>query len=160
MVSLTGLRTFAVLVLGLTLGCGRGEPQAGPPATREATTPNDAAHRNLTGPHGDHSPHHDGLVLMNGDVHYEVVLAKDGRHQIWFSDAVRSELPASVARDVTLEVVRPAAPVEVVTLRIDDAGESWIAGAQPVEGDGVIVKLRYALQGEPHEIDVPFLAPP
>jgi hypothetical protein len=99
------------------------------------------------------------MVLMTGDVHYEVVLARDGRHQIWFSDAVRSELPASVATGVTMEVARPKAPVEVVMLRIDDAGEAWIADARPVEGEGVMVKIRYALQGDPHEIEVPFIDP-
>jgi hypothetical protein len=150
---------ISVLVLGVTIGCGRGEPRAGAPAGQTASPPNDAAHRNLTGPHGDHSPHHGGMVLMTGDVHYEVVLARDGRHQIWFSDAVRSELPASVATGVTMEVARPKAPVEVVMLRIDDAGEAWIADARPVEGEGVMVKIRYALQGDPHEIEVPFIDP-
>ena len=94
---------------------------------------------------------------MNGDVHYEVVLASDGRHQLWFSDAVRSELPASVATGVTMEVARPDAPVEIVALRIDDAGEAWIADARRIEGEGVMVKVRFALQGEPHEIEVPFV---
>jgi hypothetical protein len=40
---------------------------------------------------------------------------------------------------------------------IDDAGESWIATSRPIEGDGVMVKIRYALQGEPYEIEVPFI---
>jgi len=152
-------RVKCASLLLLLVACGGREREA-TPAAQASTAPTDAAHRNLTGPHGDHSPRHGGVVLMNGDVHYEVVLSKDGRHQIWFTDAVRSDLPASVATGVTMEVARPGAHVEVVTLTIDDAGEAWIANARPLEGDGVMVKIRYALQGEPHEIEVPFVAPP
>ena len=110
------------------------------------------------GPHGDHTPHHGGMVLMNGDVHYEIVLAPNGRHQIWFSDAMRNELPASVASGVTLEVMRPGAASETVQLTIDETGEAWVANARPLEGDGIVVKVRYALQGEPYEIELPFVA--
>jgi hypothetical protein len=92
---------------------------------------------------------------MNGDVHYEVVFVRDGRHQIWFSDAVRSDLPASVATGVTMEVARPGTAVEALKLAIDESGESWVAAGRPLEGDGAMVKVRYALQGEPHEVEVP-----
>jgi hypothetical protein len=94
---------------------------------------------------------------MNGDIHYEVVLGRNGQHRIWFSDAVRNDLPASIAQGVTLEIARPSTPVEVLKPSIDDAGESWMATSRPIEGDGVMVKIRYALQGEPHEIEVPFI---
>jgi hypothetical protein len=94
---------------------------------------------------------------MNGDVHYEVVLASDGRHAVWFSDAVRSDLPASLARDVTMQVSRPDAPVEHLALQIDDAGESWVARGRPVGGDDVLIKLRYVIQGEAHEVEIPFV---
>jgi hypothetical protein len=107
------------------------------------------------GPHGDHSPRHDGTVLMNGDVHYEIVLSRTGRHQIWFSDAVRNELPASVAAKVTMEIARPGAVVEALTLAIDDNGEAWLASGRALEGDGAMVKVRYLLQGEPHEVELP-----
>lgn len=120
----------------------------------------DAAHQNVRGPHGDHTPHRGGMVLMNGDVHYEVVFAKDGRHQVWFTDAVRSDLPASVATAVTMNIQRPGAAPEAVTLTIDEAGEAWVASGRPIEGDGVMVTLRYALQGEPLEIELPFIAAP
>jgi hypothetical protein len=151
-------RASACFALLLLIACGAVEKEAAPGA-QTSTAPNDPAHRNVTGPHGDHSPRHGGVVLMNGDVHYEVVFSGEGRHQIWFSDAVRNELPASVATGVTLEVARPGVPVEVLTPAIDDAGEAWIANGRPVEGEGVLVKIRYALQGEQHEIEVPFMVP-
>ena len=95
---------------------------------------------------------------MNGDVHYEVVFNRAGRHEIWFSDAVRNDLPASVATGVTMEVSRPGAPPELLKLSIDDAGEAWVAQGRPLEVDGVMVEVRYALQGVPHAIEVPVVA--
>jgi len=151
------MRVASVLVvLAVAAGCGKSNSQASDAASKPAA-PTDAQHQNVTGPHGDHSPHHGGMVLMNGDVHYEVVLGKDGKHQIWFSDAVRNDLPASIASNVTMEIARPSEPVETVKLTIDDAGESWVAMSKPIDGDGVMVKVRYALQGEPHEVEVPFI---
>ena len=95
---------------------------------------------------------------MNGDVHYEVVFDRTGGHEIWFSDAVRSDLPASVATSVTMEVARPGSPAEILKLSIDDAGEAWVAQGRPIESEGVMVTVRYALQGVPHTIEVPVVA--
>ena len=145
---------FFALALAAACSGGRTESED----ARPVQAPRDAQHQNVTGPHGDHSPHHGGLVLMNGDVHYEVVFDRAGRHEIWFSDAVRSDLPASVATGVTMEVSRPGAAPELLTLSIDDAGEAWVAEGRPIEGDGVMVAVRYALQGVPHAIEVPVVA--
>lgn len=99
---------------------------------------------------------------MNGDIHYEVVFSQDGHHRVWFTDAVRSDLPASIASGVTMTVTRQGEAPEIVPLAIDDNGESWIASGRPVIGDGAYVKVTYALQGEPHEVELPFViqAPP
>lgn len=102
------------------------------------------------------------MVLMNGDMHYEVVFSRDGKHRIWFSDPVRAELPASVATGVTMVITREKEAPEILKLDIDDSGESWLANGRPVVGDGAYVKITYALQGEPHEVELPFViqAPP
>jgi len=99
------------------------------------------------------------MVLMNGELHYEVVFDPQGRHRIWFSDAVREDLPASVAREVRMTVARPGAPPESLALEIDEAGESWVASGKPVSGDNVIVKVTFVAQGAPLEIEIPFLIP-
>ena len=130
-------------------------PTAQAPPAAAATA--DPQHQGLTAPHGDHSPHKGGMVLMNGDMHYEVVFSREGRHRIWFSDPVRSELPASVATGVTMVITRDKDTPEVLALAIDDTGESWIASGRPVVGDGAYVKISYALQGEPHEVELPFV---
>jgi hypothetical protein len=127
-----------------------------PPKPAASTTPKDAQHQGITTPHGDHSPHHGGLVLMNGELHYEVILSPAGRHQVWFTNAVREDLPASIARDVTMVVTRPKEAPETIALAIDDAGESWVAQGRPVISGDAMVKLSYSVQGHPHEIEIPF----
>lgn len=149
-IGLVGLGMVAVV------GCSR--PSAAPPSAANRT-PSDAQHQGITTPHGDHSPHHGGMVLMQEELHYEVVFDPRGRHRIWFSDAVREDLPASVARDVRMTVARPGAPPEALALEIDDAGESWVARGNPVSGDKVMVTVNFVAQGSPHEIEIPFLIP-
>jgi len=140
----------ALTALTLMVGCA-----TPPPSAESAPAPTDAQHQGITAPHGDHSAHHGGLVLMNGDVHYEVVLDKAGQHRIWFSDAVREDLPASQAAKVTMVLLRKGAPDETLLLAIDDNGESWQASGQAVAGE-VTVKVSYVLRGEPFEIEIPF----
>lgn len=155
----------SVSLLAVVLSAAACSTPSEPPAERArpaAAADNDPQHQNLTAPHGDHSPHRGGMVLMNGDIHYEVVFSRDGRHRVWFSDPVRADLPASVATGVTMTITRAGEAPEVLALAIDDTGESWIASGRPVVGDGADVKITYAMQGEPHEVELPFViqAPP
>src|SRR5690606_15840573 len=119
--------------------------------------PADSQHAGITEPHGDHTPHHGGIVLMNGDVHYEVVLDPSGQHAVWFTNAIREDLPAAVARGVRMQIARPDAPAEALTLQIDEAGESWIAEGQPVSGADTVISLSFEMGGQPHQIDLPFV---
>jgi hypothetical protein len=145
-----------MLVLALLAGAAcSSKPEA--PAAEATTRPADTQHAGITTPHGDHTPHHDGMVMMNGDMHYEVVFDKSGRHRVWFSDAVREDLPASVASDVVMIVTRPMGAAETLTLAIDDSGESWVAAGGPLDEGGTMVTLRYAVRGEPFEIEIPFI---
>lgn len=138
----------------LTVACSK---PVEPPV--ESKKPLDSQHAGITTPHGDHSAHHGGMVLMNGEMHFEVVLDRGGKHQVWFSNAVREELPASVASKVTMIVTRPAASPEMLTLAIDESGESWVAAGKPVGGDDVMVTVSYVARGEPYEIELPFVKP-
>lgn len=127
------------------------------PAATITRKPADSQHAGITTPHGDHTPYHDGIVMMNGDMHYEVVFDKTGKHRVWFSDAVREDLPASVATGVVLLVARPMGGAEHLALVIDDSGESWVASGAPLDESGTMVTLRYSVRGEPFEIEIPFL---
>jgi hypothetical protein len=109
-------------------------------------------------PHGDHNPHHGGVVLMNGDLHYEVVLDPAGRsHRLFFSDAVREDLPASIASSVALTIRRAGAADEPIPMQIDSAGESWAGSGRTVTDPAMTtVRVAFTIKGEPYWIDVPF----
>ena len=97
---------------------------------------------------------------MQGELHYEVVLDPTGRHAVWFSDAVREDLPAAVATKVEMTVARPNRPAESLVLAIDESGESWVASGQPLSGSDIMVKLAFVARGEPFEIEIPFVKAP
>jgi hypothetical protein len=97
-------------------------------------------------------------MMKGDDLHYEVVLDPTGRgYSVYFTDAVREELPASVASNVTLTIKRPGAVDEQVALRIDDAGESWVGDGRPVVNpDMTTVRVGFTVRNEPYWIDLPF----
>ncbi len=109
--------------------------------------------------HGDHNPHHNGLVLMYGeDLHYEVVLSSDGKVQLWFSDATRADLPAAVVSDVAVEIERTASKRETVDMKISDTGESWEGRAAAVKEEGTVLHLAFVFHGEAAVVTFPAAA--
>jgi hypothetical protein len=146
-----------VAALGL-ISCGR-TPAAAPPPPNQAVPATSSPATGSALPHGDHNPHHGGVVMMKGDdLHYEVILdPSGGHHRVYFTDAVREELPASVASEVVLTVKRPSAPDERIVLQIDDAGESWEGQGRPVvEPASATARLAFTIRHEPYWIDLPF----
>jgi hypothetical protein len=106
--------------------------------------------------HTDHLPRHGGIVLMNGDLHFEVILTKEGRHRVYFSDAVRAELPASIASELTLTITQDQKAAESVNARIEADGKSWVANGQPVDDVNAVARIAFTAQGRPYWIDLPF----
>lgn len=151
------MKFLAAILVVAGFGCSSPEPSSTPIAPKPK--PQDSQHAGITTPHGDHSPHRGGMVLMQGELHYEVVLDPKGRHSVWFSDAVREDLPASVASKVAMTVARPNAPAEALALTIDDSGESWVADGQPLAGKDIMVKLMFTARGESSEIEIPYITP-
>jgi len=143
----------AAICACLASACHRGA-EATP--TLNAPPASTAAAATGTVPHGDHNPHYGGLVLMNGDLHFEVVLGRDGRHRVYFSDATRIELPAATASDVTVTITQKAQQPDAVVLRIDESGESWTGRGRPVDDPAATARVAYTSQGKPYFIDVPF----
>ena len=148
-----GRAVLIALACAAAAACGRGGaearqvPAAPPPAA--------AAGQGSTVPHGDHNPHFGGLVLMNGDLHFEVVMRRDGHYRVYFSDAVRNDLPAATAADVTITVSQKSRPPEAIRLRIDDDGESWVGSGARVDDPQATVRVAYTFHGAPYFIDVP-----
>jgi hypothetical protein len=110
-------------------------------------------------PHGDHRPRYGGLVLMNGNLHFEVVAHPDGHYQVYFSDEVRRELPASTVSEVVLTVTRPHSRPETLILNVDDAGESWVAKGRPIESPEATIRVAFVVDEKPYWIDVPWSQP-
>lgn len=162
-------RTAALLVALTTsaaVGCSH-EPQAvaaAASATAAVAPLAETAAASATAdptamPHGDHNPKHGGVVFMNGDMHFEVVLGRNGRHQVYFSDAVRAELPAAVAKDLVITVTRAGRAPEAITARIDETGESWIAEGDPVGNGDASARIAYTAATGPYFLDTPFMPP-
>lgn len=109
-------------------------------------------------PHMDHTPRHGGIVLMNGDTHFEVALDKEGNCRVYFTDAVRAELPASIASAVSIGVSAAGAPRQTARMEMDDAARTWV-GRIAMSGDPqAIVRVTYTGPEGPYWIDVPLSA--
>jgi hypothetical protein len=100
--------------------------------------------------------------MKGDDLHYEVVLDPNGRlHRLFFTDAVREDLPASIASDVSVTIRRPQEPDERVAMQIDEAGESWIGSGRPVPAPAATtVRVAFSIRRESYWIDIPFAAGP
>ncbi len=157
-----------VVALAALTFSGCGTPAASPPAAAAgAAAPSSAAPAapamaGMPGmaamPHGDHNPHHGGIVMMKGEMHYELVLDPTGKtDQLFFTDATRQDLPASIASNVALTVHRTGAADEPIPLQIDESGESWIGSGRPVSDPAnTTVRVAFTIAGEPYWIDLPF----
>ena len=99
--------------------------------------------------------------MMKGDLHYEVVLDPTGRsHRIYFTDAVREDLPASIASNARLTIKRPNESAETIPLQIDDAGESWIGkGREVIDPRKATAAIAFTIAQEPYSIEIPFVIP-
>jgi hypothetical protein len=114
-----------------------------------------------TVPHRDHSPRHGGLVLMRGDTHFEVVLGRGGMCQVYFTDATRTELPASFASEVDIGLASLDGGRQNVPFQVDPEGKMWIGRLTMTSDPHAIVRVTYVARGEqPYWIDVPLSAWP
>ena len=140
-----------------TAACGHARESTVSAATSVDTPPTAVTQTAGGMEHGDHNPHHGGVVYMYDDMHYEVVLDPAGHHRIYFSDAARADLPASAASGVTLTLERAQAPAETVAGVIDEQGESWVLEGTPVRQRDTSVRVSFVAHGTPYWIDVPFI---
>jgi hypothetical protein len=149
-------RAIAALTVLVCSAACRPAPDAAPPAAVAApnTPPASAV------PHGDHNPHHGGVVMMKDDMHYELVVDGAGRVQLFFTDAVREDLPASIASAASVTLRRNGSADEPIRLQIDPNGESWIGAGRPVaDRANTTAHVSFTIRNEPYAIDLPIAAP-
>jgi len=112
-------------------------------------------------PHLDHTPRHGGLVLMRGDTHFEVVLSRSGDCQVYFTDATRTELPATFAHEVEIGLADLDGKRQTVAFQVDPEGKKWVGRLKMTGDRQAIVRVTYVASGEPpYWIDVPLSAWP
>jgi hypothetical protein len=152
--------TWFAVVLCLAVGACRHSPEPTVAAASNTTASISKVADTSVGAmtHGDHNPHHGGIVYMYADLHYEVVLDPHGHHRVFFSDSAREDLPASVASNVTLTLEGPTRPKEKLIGTIDPQGESWLLEGQAVTGTDTEVRVAFVAKGDQYWIDVPFIA--
>ena len=146
----TACTLFAVLVVivaSATAACGRADTGTVSAAPAATVTSAAAAETVPAMTHGDHNPHHGGVVYMYDDMHYEVVLDPGGHHRVYFTDSAREDLPASAASQVALTVERPQTAAETLTGVIDPQGESWLVDGTPVRQPDATVRVSFVAHG-------------
>lgn len=149
-----GAGVACALLAGFAAGCGAPAAQSVPPAEAAATSPGASGH--AATPHGDHSPHHGGTVLMFGDLHYEIVLPPDGGAALHLTDDVRRDLPASVVSHVVIELARPGHEADVLELAPDPSGAFWTAAGPAVTDPATVVRVGFAYDDQTVSVELPF----
>jgi hypothetical protein len=105
--------------------------------------------------HYDHRPRQGGLVLMNGDTHFEVVLDNQGSYSVYFSSGVRTPLPATVASEVRIAVIPSGRSRETIAMEADPTNSHWVGRGTPIDDPNAIVRVGYTADTTPYWIDVP-----
>lgn len=156
MTHLRGLFLVAPVVVAVCVSCSNEAPAVSAPveSQSEAVSPHDG---HAMAAHGNHTPHHGGTVYMKGDLHFEVVLSPDGTHRVYFSDAMRAELPAATASEVTLAFLTGDVPGELLRAEVDGSGESWIVKGPPLKASERTARVSFVVDDEPYWIDVPYV---
>jgi len=146
---------LAMALLIVTAACG-GRIDDSTETASTAPAAAGASGHSAGAPHGDHSPHHGGTVLMDRDLHYEIVIEPAGRYAVYFTDAVRSDLPAAVASDVVIEVDRQKGEVERIALAVDASGECWEGRGAPVATLDASIHVGFTTKLGVVDVDLPF----
>ncbi len=148
---------LSFLAAGALVACSScGREDEAPRTSISAADPGGAPIGNM--PHGNHDPKYGGVVLMNGEMHFEMVANPEGTYTLYFSDYARRELPASAVSDVRLAIKRPGFRAEPVDMHISRTGESWEGRSGSVDDKDTDIRIFYTYQGKPCTSDMPFFA--
>jgi len=105
--------------------------------------------------HGDHDAHHGGFVMMYRDLHCEVVLKPTGEVQLYYTDAARADLPASVVSQVAVEIERSPGKSESVTMSLSAGGDYWQGKPKIPAAPTSTLHVAFVFQTEPVVVNLP-----
>ena len=105
--------------------------------------------------HEDHSSRHGGFVMMFLDLHLELVMPEEGGVEIFYSDDMRRDMPASVVSEVAVALHRPDGSQEPLEMNVSDQGDRWAGLSGPISDPKTIVRVEFFWQGQPVTLEVP-----
>lgn len=102
-----------------------------------------------------HEAPHGGIMRPIKNADLELVLAPKGGVRIYVMDTKGRQLPASAATDMSVEIDRPGAKTEYVTMKPDPTGTLWTGPSRPVTDPKSIVRVGTLVDGQSGLIEVP-----
>jgi hypothetical protein len=102
-----------------------------------------------------HEAPHGGIMKAVNSNHLEIVLAPKGGVRIYVYDLKNTPLPASAATELSVEIDRPGAKTEYVTLHPDATGTLWTGDSKPVTDPASIVRIGSVVGGASGLIEAP-----
>jgi hypothetical protein len=95
-----------------------------------------------------HEAPHGGIMSPIKNAHIEIVLAPAGGVRIYIYDLNSVQLPASAASVLSVEIARPGAKTEYVTMAPDKTGTLWTGASKPVTDPKSIIRVGSVVQGQ------------
>ncbi|MAG94464.1 MAG: hypothetical protein CMJ48_12040 [Planctomycetaceae bacterium] len=105
-------------------------------------------------PHMDHSPHHRGVLVMHGNLHFETVVAETGRVAVHLSDAYRRPLRASVIENLEVILNPETAAEEHLKVSKHASGQYWEGQGKAINNAGATVQVAFDYEEEPYAIEL------
>ncbi|WP_420141816.1 hypothetical protein [Sphingomonas sp.] len=102
-----------------------------------------------------HEAPHGGIMKAVKNADLEIVLAPAGGVRIYLVDPAGRPLPASAATDLSVEIDRPGAKTEYVTMRPDPTGTLWTGASKPVPDPKSVIRVGTVIRGASALIETP-----
>jgi hypothetical protein len=102
-----------------------------------------------------HEAPHGGIMSPIKNAHIEIVLAPAGGVRIYIYDMTTTQLPASAASAFSVEIVRPGAKTEYVTMKPDSTGTLWTGASKPVTNPASIIRIGSVVRGQSGLVELP-----
>jgi hypothetical protein len=104
--------------------------------------------------HGDHDARHGGFVTMFKDIHFEVASPPAGGIQVYFTDAMRAELPAAAVSDLNVEIERVGGKTETLNMAISADGGAWEGRSAPLTDGKSVIRIAFVSRGQPVQVNL------